>query len=196
MLNKSAASTTIGISMDQEICLILGQVSFSLLFWKRNLQTDICGPRRNWQDGSWHPHQIIYGQNSGRNWEEMLSWGRSKKWSIEKTKLDNAWNLRGIFSSTLRTRKSKKRLRMLARNWKRPWLLLCLRPTSVLCWTVRNWSLFLTHRANWNKRVTSQMLNCSIWCGFWILKISCKIGVLNSPNLHCLAGFPTWQCCL
>ena len=44
MSNKNAASMIIGISMDQEICLILGQVSFSLLYWKRNLQTDICGP--------------------------------------------------------------------------------------------------------------------------------------------------------
>ena len=36
----------IGISMGQEICLILGQVSLSLLYWKKkNLQTDICGPR-------------------------------------------------------------------------------------------------------------------------------------------------------
>ena len=34
----------IGISMDQEICLILGQVSISLLCQVRNLQTDICGP--------------------------------------------------------------------------------------------------------------------------------------------------------
>ena len=30
--------------MGQEICLILGQVSLSLLYWKKNLQTDICGP--------------------------------------------------------------------------------------------------------------------------------------------------------
>ena len=34
---------TIEISMDQEICLILGQVSLSLLYEMRNLQTDICG---------------------------------------------------------------------------------------------------------------------------------------------------------
>ena len=32
-----------GVSMDQEICLLLGQVSLSLLYWKRNLQTDISG---------------------------------------------------------------------------------------------------------------------------------------------------------
>ena len=34
---------TVGISMDQEISLVLGQVSLSLLYWMRNLQTDICG---------------------------------------------------------------------------------------------------------------------------------------------------------
>ena len=44
MLCKKAASMTVGISMDQEICLIPGQVSLSLLHWMRNLQTDICGP--------------------------------------------------------------------------------------------------------------------------------------------------------
>ena len=34
MLNKNAASTIIGISMGQEICLILGQVSLNLLYWE------------------------------------------------------------------------------------------------------------------------------------------------------------------
>ena len=32
--------------MDPEICLFLGQVSLYLLYWKKNLQTDICGPGR------------------------------------------------------------------------------------------------------------------------------------------------------
>ena len=31
-------------SMDLETCLILGQVSHNLLFWKKKLPTDICGP--------------------------------------------------------------------------------------------------------------------------------------------------------
>ena len=44
MLNKNAASMIIGISMDQEICLILGQVSLNLLCWKKNHPTDTCGP--------------------------------------------------------------------------------------------------------------------------------------------------------
>ena len=42
----------IGISMGVETCQILGQVSHSLLSWKKNFQTDICGPGREWQDGS------------------------------------------------------------------------------------------------------------------------------------------------
>ena len=37
-----AASMTIGISMDQEICLILGQVSLSSLFQNKNIQMDFC----------------------------------------------------------------------------------------------------------------------------------------------------------
>ena len=31
----------------QETCLIHGQVSLNLLYWKKNLQTDICGPVRD-----------------------------------------------------------------------------------------------------------------------------------------------------
>ena len=30
--------------MGQEICLILGQVSRNLLYWKKNLPKDLCGP--------------------------------------------------------------------------------------------------------------------------------------------------------
>ena len=44
MSSKRNASMIIGISMGQEICLIHGQVSLNFLYWKRNPQTDICGP--------------------------------------------------------------------------------------------------------------------------------------------------------
>ena len=47
MSSKKNASMIIGISMGQEICLILGQVSPSLFYLKKNLQTDICGPGRD-----------------------------------------------------------------------------------------------------------------------------------------------------
>ena len=33
-----------GISIGLETCQILGQVSHNLLYWKKNLPTDICGP--------------------------------------------------------------------------------------------------------------------------------------------------------
>ena len=34
----------IGILMALETCLILGQGSHNLLYWKKKLLTDICGP--------------------------------------------------------------------------------------------------------------------------------------------------------
>ena len=46
--------------------------------WKKNLPTDICGPGRDWRESSLHPGQIIYGQNSGNQWESTPSWRRSK----------------------------------------------------------------------------------------------------------------------
>ena len=37
----------IGISMGLETCQILGQVSHNLLYWKKKLPTDVCGPGRD-----------------------------------------------------------------------------------------------------------------------------------------------------
>ena len=71
ILRKKAASMIIGIFMGQEICLIVGQVSLSLLYWRKNLQTDVCGPGGDRRENSLHPGQIIYGQNSGRKSERM-----------------------------------------------------------------------------------------------------------------------------
>ena len=44
MLCENAASMIIGISMGHETCLILEQVSLNFSSWKKNLQTDFCGP--------------------------------------------------------------------------------------------------------------------------------------------------------
>ena len=44
MSSKRSALMIIGTSMALETCLILGQVSHNLLYWKKNLLTDICGP--------------------------------------------------------------------------------------------------------------------------------------------------------
>ena len=44
MLSKRNASMIVGISMDLETCLILGQFSHNLLYQKKKLPTDKCGP--------------------------------------------------------------------------------------------------------------------------------------------------------
>ena len=48
MCYKKNVFMTDGMSIRADICQILGQDSQSLLCWKRNLQRDICGPRRDW----------------------------------------------------------------------------------------------------------------------------------------------------
>ena len=102
----------------------------------RNLQTDFCGLGGDWQNGKRHPGQIIYGQNSGRNWEEMLSWGRSKNGQLKKQSSKMPEDEEELISLTLRTRSSKKPLGMLERNWKHQLLLLCLARHAR---KVRNW---------------------------------------------------------
>ena len=92
----------------------------------RNLQTEKCGPVRDWQNGKRHPGQIIYGQNSGRNWEEMLSWGRSKNGQLKNQSSIMLGDYEESISLTVRTRNSKKPLGMPEWNWKHQWLPLCL----------------------------------------------------------------------
>ena len=79
MSSKRNASMIIGISMDQEICPILGQVSPSSLYWVWNFQMHGLGGDR--QNGKRHPGQIR----------------EQHKRAIEKPKLDNARRLRGIY---------------------------------------------------------------------------------------------------
>ena len=50
MSSKRNASMIIRISMGLEICQILGQVSHNLLYWKKKLPMDICGPGRDWRE--------------------------------------------------------------------------------------------------------------------------------------------------
>ena len=134
MSSKRNASMIFWTSMDQEICLILEQVSFSLLYWKRNLQTDMCGPGGDCQDRQLtsradHSWSVL--------WETLGRIAKPKerqKWSHEKPKLDNARNYEEFISLTLRTRNSKKPLRMLARSWKHQWLLPCFARQARKAW--------------------------------------------------------------
>ena len=124
MLCEKATSMTIGISMDQENCLILGQVSLSSLHWKRNLQTEICGPGGDWQNGKRHPGQITYGQNTGEEWQGMLSWGKSINGQLKNQSSMMQEDYEESISLTLKTG-SPKKLRMQEENWKHQWLQPC-----------------------------------------------------------------------
>ena len=87
----------IGISMGLETCLILGQVSHNLLYWKRKLPTDIFGLGR----------ELTRKQLTSRPdhlwpelWKSTIKHAKLKekqKWSNEKFHLENARKLRGIY---------------------------------------------------------------------------------------------------
>ena len=53
-----------------------GQVSLNLLYWKKNVQTEICGLDQRENDR--HTGQINCGQKSEKQWERMPSWRSSK----------------------------------------------------------------------------------------------------------------------
>ena len=97
MLSKNAASMIIGTSMDKETCLILGQVSLNLLYRKKKLQKDICGPGRRLTrkqltsrpDHLWPELWKTMGKNAKLK--------DKQKWSNEKLHLENARKLRGIY---------------------------------------------------------------------------------------------------
>ena len=82
----------IGISMNQETCLILGQVSLNLLYWKKNLQKDTGGPTRKQLTS--RPDHLW-----PEIWKTMGKIAKLKerqKWSNEKIHLENAQKLREI----------------------------------------------------------------------------------------------------
>ena len=92
--------------------------------WETSRRKNVV--RGDWQNGKRHPGQIIYGQNSGPNWEEMLSWGRSKNGQLKNQSSVMLEDYEESIPLTLRTWGSRKSFRMLARNWKHQWLPLCL----------------------------------------------------------------------
>ena len=65
----------IGISMDQEMCLILGKVSLSLLYWKKDLQTDLCGPVEKTVDIQ---ARLLMARTLGENGKECQAEGEAK----------------------------------------------------------------------------------------------------------------------
>ena len=87
---------TIGISIGQETCLILGQVALNLLYWKKNLPKEECGPGETNEktvdirpDHLWPEIWKTMGKNAKLK--------EKQKWSNEKLHLENARKLRGIY---------------------------------------------------------------------------------------------------
>ena len=63
----------VGISMGHETCQILGQVSHNLLYWKKKLPTDICGP------GDITRKQLTFmARTLGQNGKERQAEGEAK----------------------------------------------------------------------------------------------------------------------
>ena len=104
----------IGMSMDQDTCRIVGQVSLNLLYGKKNLQKDKSGR----PDHLWPELWKSMGKNAKLK-------ERSRSGPMKSSILTTHENCEGSISSTRRIRNSKKPSRMLVRNWKHLWLLLC-----------------------------------------------------------------------
>ena len=57
-----------GMSIQANMCQILGEDSQNSLHWKKHLQKDVCGPERDWQRSKQQPDQIMYARSFDENW--------------------------------------------------------------------------------------------------------------------------------
>ena len=101
--------------------------------------------------------RFIYGQNSGRNWERMLSRRRNINGPMENRNSIMQEDYEEFISLTLRTRSSKKPLGMLERNWKHQWLPPCLARQARKVNMVR--PVVNAMRSNQNLRVSWKPVN-------------------------------------
>ena len=72
------ASMIIGISMGHETCRILGQVSHNLLYWKKNLLKDICGPGEINEKTAYIQARSFMARNLENNGKERQAEGEAK----------------------------------------------------------------------------------------------------------------------
>ena len=102
MLCKKAASMIIGTLMDQETCLILGQVFTQLTLFSEKPPEDICGREGDWQNV----------KRSGVEWQRTLSWGRSRNEQLKNQSSIMRQDYEESISLTLRTWRSRKSFKM------------------------------------------------------------------------------------
>ena len=67
-----------GISMGLETCQILGQVSHNLLYWKKNLLTDICGPGETTKNAADIQARLFMGRALDQNGKKCQAEGDAK----------------------------------------------------------------------------------------------------------------------
>ena len=125
MSNKRDASMIQGISMDQEIWLILGQISLNLLNWKKNLQTDICSPERGLTRKHLTSRSDFLGSELWTKLRRNVKLKERQKWTSEKSKLDNARRLRRNYFIDHQDMEFNENKQMQEENWKRQWLPSC-----------------------------------------------------------------------
>ena len=93
---RESALMIIGTLMALETCLILGQVSLDLFYWKKNLQTDVCGPGRDWRGKQLTSRPDHLWPELWKSMGKHAKLKEKQKRSEEKIHLENARKLRGI----------------------------------------------------------------------------------------------------
>ena len=86
-----------GMYMERENCRMHGQVSQGSFYWMRSHLIDIHGPGGDWRGNKRPQDPTMCGQICGNICLMHQNAKKSKKWAVEKPKLDNARRLRGIY---------------------------------------------------------------------------------------------------
>ena len=122
-------------------------------------------------------------RTGGRNWEEMPSWRRGHSGHMKNQNSMMPENYEEFFSLTLRTRNSKRPLRMLARNWKRQWLPLCFARKTRTVSMVR--PVVNPMKSNQNLRVFWKPVNPQdcVWENLY--RIIIKTILQEKETVHC-----------
>ena len=118
----------------------------------------------------------------GENGKECQAEGEAKSRHMKSSILITHENCEGSNSSTLRTRNLKRPSRMLARNWKHQWLLLC--PAKLLR-TTRIVGVVHPIRSKQNLRVFWKLVNLQdcVWENHF--RLIMKTTLQEKETIHC-----------
>ena len=122
---KKRRLTLTGMSTHASLCQVPGEVWRNLLYWKRHLQKDTCGPEGDWQSLKRLPDQIMYGQKFGRKLVKPLIIGKSRNGQKRSRSLTMLERWERLTSSIRMTKSIQKLSKMPEKNWKDRWLQPC-----------------------------------------------------------------------